>query len=603
MVEPWRLAELSATSEQRLSDDERDLIVEAYARLDTWRHGCAEMHARARESRQIALLQDPKQDPPGARRHVLQLQTLLSTLTNSVADQVDNMPEAVMTPERADLQNVADDMTDTVRFVMSRNDFETLHRRRVSDCFITGTAVTQITWDETMDGGEGNVALIRWPMEAFLWDPAAEDIQDARALIKVSWHPLSWFKARYPERARYVSGEDAEYGGLGVPDAADERAPNDEPRAMLIEYWYREYDAKRRRYKVSVAHLAGGALLASARNVYDHGMYPFVLDVYTPIEGLPVGNSMIQELAPMMRYVNRYAHYIDVNLQMSSKPRILARRNSGIDVKALADWESDIIEGDQIDAEALQWLQPKPFNALALQEMLQFQTDIKQDSGQNQFTRGETAGGVTAATAIAALQEAGGKISRLRTAALNRGYARIVEQVTWLIAQYYDDERVTLVTGKDGRQREVNMSPGWLFGKSSKNALPPAPYSVQVQVNRRNPLRVQAQNELFMQAYAMAAQNGAPFPLHVLFELLQVDGKDRIMPVLRQVDQVQQQMAQLAGQNQQLMAQNEQQSRMIEQYARAVGGEARRAQAPPTGPEGGPAAQGGAVATPEGAPG
>jgi hypothetical protein len=368
----------------------------------------------------------------------------------------------------------------------------------------------------------------------------------------------------------------------------EDRAPGDEPRAMLVEYWYRKYSAKSKRHTISVAYLAGGALLEHAENVYDHGMYPFVLDVYTSIDGIPVGNSMVQELAPMMRYVNRYAHYIDVNLQMSSKARILVRRGSGVDIKALRDWETDIIEGDSIDTENLQWLQHKPFNALALQEMLQFQTDIKQDSGQNQFTRGETAGGVTAATAIAALQEAGGKISRLRTAAFNRGFSKMVEQVAWLISQYYDEDRVMLVTGKDGKQRQVSMSPERLFGKTKDGALPPVPYSVQVQVNRRNPLRVQAQNALFMQAYAMAAQNGAPFPLWVLFELLQVDGKDRIMPILRQVDQVQQQMQQLAAQNEQLASQVGQQQEMIKEYANAIGG---APSGPPTGVDGGPAAR------------
>ena len=108
----------------------------------------------------------------------------------------------------------------------------------------------------------------------------------------------------------------------------------------------------------------------------------------------------------MMRYINRYARYIDENLRMSAKARMLVRKESGIDTKALADWSSNIITGDNIDPSSIQWLQSKPLSGMAVQQMLQFQTDLKQDSGQNQFTRGETAGGVTAAQAISALQEA-----------------------------------------------------------------------------------------------------------------------------------------------------------------------------------------------------
>lgn len=238
----------------------------------------------------------------------------------------------------------------------------------------------------------------------------------------------------------------------------------------------------------------------------------------------------------MMRYVNRYASYIDMNLRMASKGRLLIDRNAGIDKEALMDWENDVVEGDRIDPSALQWLQTQPFTGMATRQMMQLQADIKQDSGQNQFARGETVGGVTAASAISALQEAGGKITRLRTQGLNQGFRELVTQVMWLISQFYDRRRVFFITGRQGeKRREINASPERLFGKdSSAGFFPAPPYTVQVQVQRRNPLRQQAQNELVLQAYEMSAQAGQYFPLSTLFELLQVEGKERILPVLRQ---------------------------------------------------------------------
>lgn len=523
-----------------MTNEERTLRDEAYGRLRIWRDGCREIHDRAREARSILLLQDPRQDAQTASRRkdkrTLQLQTLKSTFNNCVADQMDNMPEALMLPERVGLEDVAEDLTDVVRYVLARNDFEALHRRRVEDCFATGTAVTQVAWDGDMDGGRGNIALIRWPIEAFLWDPASENLQDSRAVFKVSWHPMSWFQQHYPDQVAEIGSDESEYSGLGMAGAQEQIRPADEDRAMLIEYWYRLYDARQRRYTINVAYLAGGALLSNTLNVYRHGLYPFVLDVYTPIEGLPVGDGLVQELAPMMRYVNRYASYIDMNLRMASKGRLLIDRNAGIDKEALMDWENDVVEGDRIDPSALQWLQTQPFTGMATRQMMQLQADIKQDSGQNQFARGETVGGVTAASAISALQEAGGKITRLRTQGLNQGFRELVTQVMWLISQFYDRRRVFFITGRQGeKRREINASPERLFGKdSSAGFFPAPPYTVQVQVQRRNPLRQQAQNELVLQAYEMSAQAGQYFPLSTLFELLQVEGKERILPVLRQ---------------------------------------------------------------------
>jgi hypothetical protein len=441
---------------------------------------------------------------------------------------------------------------------MAQNNYESLHRRRVEDCFCTGTAITQVAWDPEMSGGRGDVCVIRWPVENFLWDPIADTLQDARALFKVSWHPLSWYEQHYPEKAKDIGSDSGEYSGLGVPEAQEENLGGDEDRAMMLEYWYRLYDAKQKRYTINVAYLAGGVLLANEKDVYAHGLYPFVADVFTPIEGLPVGDGLVQELAPMMRYVNRYANYIDMNLRMSSKGRLLVDRAAGIDKEALLDWETDVVEGDRIDASALTWMQNQPFTGAVTQQMLQLQMDIKQDSGQNQFSRGETAGGVTAASAISALQEAGGKITRLRTNVLNQGYKAIVEQVMWLISQFYDKKRVMFITGDDNsRMHEVDASPEHLFGKSKGGRLPVPPYTVQIQVQRRNPLRQQAQNELFMQAYAMAAQAGDPFPLSVLFKMLHVDGKERILPEIIQFETLQQQMQEMASMNEQLTMRNQ----------------------------------------------
>ena len=512
-----------------------NLPQEAYARLPIWREGCREIHDRAREARKILLLQDPRQDALTRSRRkdkpTLQLQTLKSTFNNCVADQMDNMPEALMLPENKTLESVAEDLTDVVRFVMAQNHYESLHRRRVEDCFATGTSITQIAWDPDMDAGRGNVALIRWPIEAFLWDPAAENLQDARALFKVSWHPMSWYGQHYPAFADQIRPDWGEYAGLGMPESQQENAPADEERAMLLEYWYRTYDAATRRYSVNVAYLAGGVLLSHDTDVYAHGLYPFVLDVYTPIEGLPVGDGMVQELAPMMRYINRYASYIDMNLRMASKGRLLVDRSAGLDKDALMDWETDVVEGDRIDAGALHWMQTQPFTGMVTQQMMQLQSDMKQDSGQNQFSRGEPVGGVTAASAISALQEAGGKITRLRTHVFNQGFRQITQQVMWLIRQFYDSRRLMFITG-----RQVNASPERLFGSQSANV--PPPYQVQVQVQRRNPLRQQAQNDLFLQAYRLSAQGGQYFPLSALFELLHVDGKERILPLLRENEQL-----------------------------------------------------------------
>lgn len=585
-----------APSEQPISEAEKDLVREAYERFEIFRQGCVEWHERARKCRKIALLEDEDQDPPGTSpaERAPQLHTLRSTLVNCIADQMDNMPEARMIPERSDLVQVADDLTDIVGHVMERNEYERMHRERVEDFFVTGTSVVQIVWDDDIAGTgsvDGDVALLRWPIEAFYWDPLYDDIQDGRAVFKAAWKTKSWFAEHYPDEAPYV--------GCGPYQAIPQEPENlsriggDEEPIMLLEYWYRTYDAEKRRYAVHMALLGGGALLECSERdrpggLYAHGMYPFVLDVYTRVEGLPVGNGMLWEFAEMQRYINRYAQYIDANARSASKMRLLVRKDADIANEDLTDWNANVIEGGNIGDQAVRWFQTSPLSNLVNVQMRQFQDDIKMDSGQNQFTRGEGGSGVTAASAITALQEAGGKTARMRTATLHSGFKRIAEHVLWLISQFYDEERVVRLRGVDqtaDRDKEVAISQERIYngdaseeGEKPKkrsrkkgDALPPPPYTVRIQVQRRNPMRIQAENEIILQMYSMAAQGGTPIPLPVIAQMLHFDGKDKILPVLQAADQTMRQMQQLAAQNEQLQVQLQQTQEQAGQQIQQMG--------------------------------
>jgi len=569
--------------EQDLSDEDRELLDVIYDRLDIFQQLNDPYHEKAKQSRQTMHMEDPEQDDPRTiannGKRTLQLQTLKSTINNVVADQMLSMPEAKLMPETAEMQEAADDLQDMCHYVIyCANDFEQIHYRRCEDFYGVGTAVTQIAWDEDMAYGKGDIALIRWPLEAFLWDPTAERIEDCRAVMKVSWHPLSWYREHYPEAGKYVGGEKGTHNNVGMTQGQeDAEHANDEQRALLIEYWWREYDAKKHKYSINVAYAAGNALLDKQEDVYDHGMYPFVIDVHDSIEGSLCGDGLVHELAPMMRYINRYAAYADMNARMSSKGRMLVQRGSGIDKEALTDWENDIIEGDRItQGDAWNWMQNQPFNATITNLMQMFQNDLKQDSGANQFTRGETTGGIVSGKAINSLIQAGGKVASMRTEQLKYGFKQMVEQIIWLMSQFYDDQRTFMITGRSGR-RELIIDKKKIFGIPKKGVVNPPPYTVEIEVSSRDPQRIANQNQMFMEAYTMSAQAQQFFPLSSLFNILNLDGKDKILPVIQanehyqeQMQQMQQQIEQMGQQMEQMNAENQNLRKAVSQTTNAL---------------------------------
>ena len=550
--------------DQPLDEDDKALLELVYDRLDIFEEMNRPYHDEAKLCRKILRQDDPEQDDPETMaRHgkrMLQLQTLKSTINNTVADQMASMPEAKILPETQDMQMIADDLQDLVhQVVYGANNYEQVHYRRAEDFYAVGTAVTQIFWDEDMLWGKGEVSIIRWPLEAFLWDPTADNIQDCRAVMKVGWHPLSWYREHYPEAGKYVTSDNGTHNNVGMTTAQeDAEHASDEKRALMIEYWWREYNAESHRYTVNCALCAGGALLEVDRDVYAHGLYPFVIDVHDSVEGSITGDGLVKELTPMMRYINRYRAYVDMNLRMSSKGRLLMRKGSGIDREAFADMSQDIVEGDRIiQGEDWNWIQNQPFNSMISNEALQLQTELKQDSGANQFTRGETTGGIVSGKAINSLIQAGGKVGNMRTEQLNYGSKQIVEQILWLMAQFYDDKRVALVTGRNGQRREISVDKQKMFGKKTKGAIPPPPYSVQIEISTRDPQRIANQNQMFMEAYTMAAQAQQFFPLSSLFQILNLDGKDRILPVIAANETYQQQMQAMQQQIEQMGQQME----------------------------------------------
>ena len=569
--------------EQVLSEEDQELLDTIYDRLDIFEQMNRPYHDEAKKCRRIVHMDDPDQDDPRmmarAGKKTLQLQTLKSTINNVVADQMLSMPEAKLMPETAEMQEAADDLQDMCHYVIyCANDFEQLHYRRCEDYYGPGTAVTQIAWDADMSYGRGDIALIRWPVEAFLWDPLAERLDDCRAVMKVSWHPLSYYRAHWPDEGRYVGCDDNMHNDVGKSqEQENSEHQGDEKRALLIEYWWREYNAKKRRYTINVAYAAGNALLSVDKDVYDHGMYPFVIDVHDSIEGALVGEGLVHELAPMMRYINRYAAYADMNARMSSKGRMLVRRGSGIDKDSLTDWETDVIEGDQItQGDAWNWMQNQPFNQTITNLMSMFQSDLKADSGANQFTRGETTGGIVSGKAINSLIQAGGKVASMRTEQLKYGFKQIVEQIIWLMSQFYDDDRTMMITGRGGR-RELKVDKEKLFGVRKRGGVNPPPYTVEIEVSSRDPQRIANQNQMFMEAYTMSAQAQQFFPLSALFNILNLDGKDKILPVIQanehyqeQMQALQQQVEQMGQQMEQMNAENQNLRKAVSQTTNAL---------------------------------
>ena len=571
-----RIEETHYFGDQPLSAEQRALVQRAYAlfRFFYDRHLAEHMEMlEARKIRQLRQEERSRTAPPST--------ALMSSIDNVIADQIDNMPEALLVPEREETARSAEEMTDIVGYVMYQTGWPGKYHMLMEDAAVVGTGIAEVCWDEDADDGKGMVNVLTWHPEDIYPDPQYEHIQDGRAIFKTTHTTVAWVEEHYPEAKGYVSED--EYTRQGEQTLIE--APDGDRKVTLIEYWYKRYDPKKRRYHVHMAQLAGGALLFSTETdygtqrkgeyregVYAHGQYPFIFYRYRDVYGRPFGTGLVHDYKDTQNTIDRYQKYIDDNARESSVQKRFIRRGS-VSAEDIADMSKSVIEYNGGDIrQDLTTIQTNPLNGQVYQMMVYLSDMMKQDSGQNQFARGEGGLGVTAATAIQALQEAGGKITRMHTEKFKDAFREMIEQVLWVLSEYMEPSRkLRIVGGWDSTGNMKDRMVELRAPKAEGDRLPKPAYHVRVQVQKNNPLQIQASNELLTQAAQVCAQYGNPLPPETFIGLLQgYPNKSSILKAVQQNSVIAQKMQQMQAQIEQLTGQLEQQKKANAGYLKAL---------------------------------
>ena len=571
-----RMEKRVEAGDQPLTEAQRALTRRAYALFREFADELRDVHDEMRDAREMRRLSQNERSVTAPPSNALN-----SCIDNVIADQIDNMPEALMLPEREDTANSADEMSDVVSFVLYQAGWPDEYQTILEDSAVTGTGIAQVFWDDDADDGNGMVSVQAWHPEDFYPDPTQENIQNGRACFKVTHTSVAWVEEHYPHARGYVHGDHAD-------DAQEVQAQNiadGDEKVTLIEFWYRRYDAKTRRNRVHMAQAAGGALLYSTElafggakegdypdGVYAHGQYPFVLYKYRAVWRKPFGTGMVHDYKDTQTAIDRLIKYIDDNARESSVQRHFIRKGSGVNPDDVADMRKTIIEWEGNDVrQAMQTVQANPINNQVYTTLNYLVDSMKQDCGQNQFSRGEGGLGVTAAAAIQALQEAGGKTTRWHTERYKNAFRKMVEQILWVLSDYLDAERkIRIVGGWDSSGNMKDRIVELIAPSREGGKLPKPAYTVRVQVQKNNPLQIQADNEFLMQVSQICGQAGQALPPESVIGLMEgYRTKPSVLKVVRENSKTQKLIAQLQAQLEQATAQVQGMQAVISEYRKA----------------------------------
>lgn len=143
-------------------------------------------------------------------------------------------------PRTLNHDDAADAVTDVIRFVLDKEDFNVKASSSFENIIIEGTGGCSVEAVERRDEIEIVIKLIRW--DRIFYDPysMARDFSDARYIGVVVWKDLEDAKSRWPNAADDLQGQmDQITSGQTYDDKPARFFNKTRNRVMCIDIWYR----------------------------------------------------------------------------------------------------------------------------------------------------------------------------------------------------------------------------------------------------------------------------------------------------------------------------------------------------------------------------
>ena len=468
---------------------------------------------------------------------------LFNSIINKHADMMDNFPKPNVLPRSRDSQADAEKLAKIVPVVLEQNGYQTTYSRKAYDYISDGTAITGVFWDNTKNDGMGDVAIRQIDIHNIFWKPGIEDIQESPEVFTVAAVDNKELVKMYPQMEGKV-GNDKTTVKYEADDSTD-----DSSMSEVVDWYYKvvEYEdvvidesgttLPRPKTILHYCKYCNGEVLYSSENeglengFYQHGKFPFVFQVMFPIKDYPAGFGYIDVMKEPQKYIDVLDQLLADNAFKVGTERYFVRRSLGLNVDDFADYSKPFVEFDGNLDDALRPIDTPTIPAFVLQYQTNKIEELKETSGNRDFSQGTTSGGVTAASAIAALQEAGSKLSRDMIRAAHNAFTEECYLVIELIRQFYTEPREFRIDDGKGGYEFVDYDNANIAAETSADGILKSKpiFDLQVTAEKKSPFSRAAQNETAKELYSMGLFNpDMAEPALVCLDMMDFEGKDEI---------------------------------------------------------------------------
>lgn len=482
---------------------------------------------------------------------------LHNVIVSKHADAMEAYPEPNILPREEGDRGEARMLSAIVPCVLEQNKFDSSYDDAMWQKMKTGTGVYKVVWDKNKLNGLGDISIECVNLLNLYWEPGKTDIQKSRYFFHTELCDKDLLEQKYPEQLKgKIKGNTFISTKFLYDDTVDT-----ENKVTVIEVYYHKY-IKGKNTLQYIKYVNDTVLYATENDtqpivdetagtvkppmaltgLYDHGKYPYVFDPLYPIEGSPCGYGYVDICRNPQTEIDLIKTSFVKNAMVGATPRYFTRANAGINEGQFLDLSNSLVAvTGSLDENTVRRIEHTPLDGNYINVLDRTIQELRETSGNTETSTGNISSGVTAASAIAALQEASGKGSRDSTQGAYRAFSEIVEICIELIRQFYNMPRQFRILGQYGMEQYVSYTNQGLqmqyqgndFGEDMGFRMPI--FDIKVSAQKKNVYTKVTQNELALQFFKMGFFNPQMTDQSLMcLEMMEFDGKDGVMQKVAQ---------------------------------------------------------------------
>ena len=490
---------------------------------------------------------------------------LVNCILSKHADAMDCYPSPTVLPREPDDRQEAARLSRILPVILKKNQFKRTYSSAWWYKLKSGCAVYGVFWDGTKLGGLGDISVKRMDLLNLFWEPGVTDIQDSAHFFSTELRDNEKLLAEYPQLEGKLGRGSMTLSRYLYDDTVDTS-----DKSLVVDWYYHtnvegrkvlqyckyvgetvlyatENDTVRpTRTQMTGVDEEGRPILQQVpcgpsmaqRGWYDHGKYPFVFDVLFPEEGTPCGYGYVDLCKSPQKQIDLMNQAILKNTLANATPRFFIRSDGAVNENEYADWTRPFVHTNgNLGADSIAPIRAGSLDSVYVAILNNKIAEMKETAGNRDVANGGTASGVTAGTAIAALQESSGKLSRNM---IDDGYEAFADVVTLcieLIRQFYQLPRQFRLLGAMGTEEFISYDCSGLQPKAMDDGVSVSyrvpEFDLEIGAEQESPYRTAEHNQLALQLFQLGffREDLADQALRCL-ELMEFKNKDQLVRLI-----------------------------------------------------------------------